>query len=515
MKMFDFYFRIDKRSLALLRILLALVLILDWFFRFEQIPCFYAESGISPLSSEIPRGPGIWHFSLLESVRSVPLVQMVFMVGLFAYVCFLVGYQTRLATALTWLFYVSVVNRIIIIRYGGDIVVITMLLWAMFLPMGAAWSVDRWLSGRTKPESNMTAPSLAALLIVAQVAIIYLATACAKCGMDWWDGSALYYAWNLDTFAGFGARYMLDHIPMEVIRWMTRGAWVIEFILFFLIMCPRFQPRLRRMAIALSTGLMLGIFLTLNVGIFPVLMVAINGVLLLPQDWETLGKLALRLGWKRMAGWISPETTPNALPAPEPFTPTVRNYLKEALLAYLTVIHAINCYNINATERFGTKPIQMPLWTQAAISIPQTYQDWLLFASRPYHEDGWYVFDGVTNEGLNVDPWTGKAVTYDKPRNLPFILGSSWMKVYERMCLPDWRVNVRQWVLYVLREYNKKQPPAKRIASLRLVYIEEPTLPPERAGEPVEYKQRILYQVQAHPREHVRPGSAFGAPLQQ
>ena len=76
------------------------------------------------------------------------MVRAMFCFGLLFYLLFLVGFRTRTFQALSFLFFVSVVSRNILIRDGIVVMLETMMLWSLFLPMGRRFSVDTFLPPR-------------------------------------------------------------------------------------------------------------------------------------------------------------------------------------------------------------------------------------------------------------------------------------------------------------------------------------------------------------------------------
>src|SRR5947209_5535432 len=95
-------FGIDIRSLALIRVCLGMLLFVDLLQRSTNLVLFYTDSGILPRSAEFlfsPNAPSI-HFSSGQTE-----IQILFFIieAIFA-LLLIVGYHTRTATIVCWLF---------------------------------------------------------------------------------------------------------------------------------------------------------------------------------------------------------------------------------------------------------------------------------------------------------------------------------------------------------------------------------------------------------------------------
>ncbi|NES72609.1 MAG: hypothetical protein F6K24_49165, partial [Okeania sp. SIO2D1] len=142
-------FGLDLRSLALFRVGLALVIIVDLIIRAGDLRSLYSDAGVMPrtLLKEITN-PFYWS---INSISGEPFVQgLIFLiVGLIA-IALLVGYRTRLATIAMWAFVISIQNRNPALSFAADHVLRALLFWAMFLPLGASYSIDSALN--SSPE---------------------------------------------------------------------------------------------------------------------------------------------------------------------------------------------------------------------------------------------------------------------------------------------------------------------------------------------------------------------------
>lgn len=118
-----------------------------------------------------------------------------------------IGLFTRINTILTWLLMMQLYNYNPIYYTGGDTVMRVMMFLGMFVDWGQAYSVDAWRKRRkailSGAEQFPALPRIAAWpirLMMIQLACIYCATGLLKSGPTWANGSALYYALNLDHF---------------------------------------------------------------------------------------------------------------------------------------------------------------------------------------------------------------------------------------------------------------------------------------------------------------------------
>src|SRR5262249_32607205 len=245
-----------------------------------------------------------WSVVRWPCATSLPMVQLFFFLGLVCYIAFVLGFRTRLFQILSLLFFMSVCNRSLVVRQGVDRVLLTMLFWSVFLPLGARFSVDSIirrvrlgliLQQRDKEDREpvLSERSLAAFVIVCQIGLIYCLTALSKFGEDWITGTALYYVLHIDQISSPLGKW-LAHQPIGVLKALTWGTLMIEYATFPFILLPVLQPHLRRIILVLLTGMHLGIWMTMELGIFPFAMFSTYTLLLNLEDWKLMNRWALR-----------------------------------------------------------------------------------------------------------------------------------------------------------------------------------------------------------------------------
>ena len=143
-------FSLDLRSLALLRIGLAFVIVFDLLVRFPKIETYYSDRGILPRTELINNLlPEYWSFHLFNG--TVFAQQLLFCLALLCAGCLLIGYRTTLASIICWVMLVSLHNRNPPLVSPGDDLLRIIMFWGMFLPLGAVYSSDRALNTSSKP----------------------------------------------------------------------------------------------------------------------------------------------------------------------------------------------------------------------------------------------------------------------------------------------------------------------------------------------------------------------------
>ena len=191
-------FEIDVRSLAILRISLGVLILVDLASRLRNLELFYTEGGIvtRALSQEY-LGSGFWSLYWIDG--SLAVTQVLFALTASAAVGLIFGFNTRLMTILCLVLVASLHVRNPLVLTGGHILMRLMLFWSIFLPLGAVWSVDAHLSPNREPDQWRVA-SVATMAIMLQVAFIYLFSGISKLNSYWISGHAVEYVLGLEMY---------------------------------------------------------------------------------------------------------------------------------------------------------------------------------------------------------------------------------------------------------------------------------------------------------------------------
>jgi hypothetical protein len=139
---FNALFALDLRSLAMMRMGVALVIIIDLVVRATSLEAHYSNTGVLPLEALFRYAWNPNYVSLYTMAGSWQLQAIVFLANGVCALCLMAGYRTRLFTFICWVFILSLHNRNPLIQQGGDDLLRLLLFWGLFLPWGYYYSVD-------------------------------------------------------------------------------------------------------------------------------------------------------------------------------------------------------------------------------------------------------------------------------------------------------------------------------------------------------------------------------------
>jgi predicted DCC family thiol-disulfide oxidoreductase YuxK len=259
-------FGIDLRTLALFRVMVALMILADLVSRARDLTAHYTDAGILPRAEHL-RLPGGWRWSFHLVGGSATVEAVLFAIAALIALALLVGYRTRLATVLSWLFLASLQARNPTLIQGGDNLLLLLLFWGMFLPLGARFAIDAALDRRAGPAPNAYCSVATAALLV-QCMSVYFFSALLKSGPEWWpDGTAVYFALHLDHLATPFAVWFRQFSP--VLAGLTYYVWVLELIGPILMFVAIGFPWVRLGLQAMFITMHIGFILCLDIGLFP------------------------------------------------------------------------------------------------------------------------------------------------------------------------------------------------------------------------------------------------------
>lgn len=288
-----FFHPVDLRICSAIRIAFASLLLVNFALLGPDLFRWFGSQGVTRdmrLEEYLP--PGSWSVltwlpptdTALATAYGVALLQAALL---------LVGLGTRLQAIGCFVWLVSFQNRNPMLWDGEDTVFRLIAGLLVFMPCGAAWSLDRLIERHFAP--TVTRPregvAWALKLLQLQMAIIFFATFVMKLqGVAWQDGVALYYVARLDEFFPRFPVPTAIFDQLWVVRLMTWGTLAIELAVPLLV----WFRETRRTALVLALLFHLVCDYSMNLFLFHWIMLTGWLAFVRPEDWEALRGLLVR-----------------------------------------------------------------------------------------------------------------------------------------------------------------------------------------------------------------------------
>lgn len=288
------WFSLDYRSLAVLRIGVGVTILLDIIQRTFDLRAFYSDAGVLPRVEYLRLWENKWWISLHMAGGLSSFEAILFVIAAIFAIMLILGYRTRFAMIMTWFFLISVQMRNPVILQGGDVLFRVVLFWMMFLPLGKVWSLDRLFNRIARPttESYFSAATVAYII---QICLLYLFTGILKTGTAWHDGTAVYYALNVDQLITPMGAYLRE-FP-NIMQILTHTTWYLETYGVLLFFSPIETGLFRSMGIFLFACLQIGFNISMRLGLFGMIAIVVTLGLLPSGFWNE--------GWNSFTTWIS------------------------------------------------------------------------------------------------------------------------------------------------------------------------------------------------------------------
>jgi hypothetical protein len=469
-----------------MRILIAIILILDLTTRICDLEAFYSNTGVLPLTLLFEN---LWN-SYYISVHTISgLWQVQFILFIIAFFCaflLLIGYRTTLFTFLSWFLLLSLHNRNGLILQGGDDLLRMILFWSMFIPWGERYSCDRLLDPVKYTHDPMISIALVAYLL--QLCYIYTGSALLK-GPEWnRDYTALYYAYNIDQIT-YPLVKQLFYYP-DLLKTLTCIAYYFELSVPVLFFIPYKHAAFRTLAVFLIVCFHLLNNLTLFIGLFPFIGMATCIGILPSKAMDMFDRITGHL--KKIVSafylWIAPILgIIITWKKPAHVHNPVYSYAKTAILIFLTLfVFDWNFSNIS----FVSKKLSDHLrFIGYGLRLDQ---NWGMFAPGVFKQDGWYILEATNKQQKHFNLLQpNENLNYKKPASIVSMFKNDrWRKYSENFIFAENEVVRGYFCSYCARVWNEKHP-GDRISSLQIIYMEEMTLPDYRYSLP---KKTILWQ---------------------
>lgn len=263
---------IDGTTHALVRIAFAAVGLALCALTLPLLEGYYTNAGAFTTADARAWSPGEAVALLqLDVLGSYPAALALLLLLAAALACLLVGYRTRLAAAVSFVLLAWLQARNPTFLNGGDEI---LRLTGFYLAAGylALAPEDRALTldrRRTGADGRARMPAWPLRLLQVQVGLLYAVTGFLKLfGAGWWDGTAVYASVANANLTRFGLPEWAGLEPLFVAAGIAVVWW--EFLFPALVA----WERSRRAALGFGIAFHLGIFATMNIGLFAFAMLA-------------------------------------------------------------------------------------------------------------------------------------------------------------------------------------------------------------------------------------------------
>ncbi len=441
------WYTLDVRALALMRIAIGLIVLIDLIIRAQDLEAFFTDEGLMPrhLLQNFGWQSGFWSFHTLSGssfyIGILFVLHGIFTIGL------IIGYKTRLTTLLVWLLTISLHNRNLFILQSGDDLLRLTLLWGMFIPWGNAFSVDA-----KKYRSKMQYGGMAIFGYFLLIASVYFFTVFFKNSSEWRsEGTAIYFALSLDQIRLPVGDWLYNY--PQAMKLLTHAVYVIEIAIPVLLLLPLNLFNSRGWAVVLMFFLHIGIGLCLYVGLFFIINLA-TALAFIPSKW---------------LNWISSDNLKTYSRLPWRTT----SILVKAFSSFITSFIIIICliYNLSFMNWFQYELIKE---FTVVVNALRLNQYWGMFSPHIMKEDGWFVYEGYTEEGKHWDLKKNKPIIdISKPQHLVKDFKTDrWRKLAENMQRDNYTFLRPLYCKYHLKKWNKEHPENK-MRSLDLIFFKE------------------------------------------
>jgi hypothetical protein len=299
----------------------------------------------------------------------------------------ILGFRTRIATAIGWLVIGSIQSRNQLLLQHGDYLLRLLLFWSMFLPLGARLSLDARCRA-VVPQNRFISVAGGALLV--QIACVYFFAGMFKLGPVWLSGNAVGNALWMDHYV---SRIGLLLRPFTgVQRLITHLTLVFELVAPLLLFVPVATWAVRAILVPLFIAFHASLALVFELGNFQY--VAMAGMLpfVPPPVWDRV------FGREDAAG-----------------RPVLRNSVAAQALSALVLTYVV-ASNVMSFPRTREWLPHSAAWQRIDRIGWQVMlkQEWSIF-SAPQPGRSWLMAPAALANGSEIDLYRGTAVDLEPP----------------------------------------------------------------------------------------------------
>ena len=451
-------YTLDVRAISLMRIGIGIILLLDLFIRSLSIKAFFTNEGVLPLDTLKQYNWSPVYFSFHAMSGELWWQIMLFIINAICVILLIVGFRTRVFTFICWVFLTSLQNRNPFILQGGDDLLRILLFWAIFLPWGERYSIQK------KSNYSNHYFSWANIGYLLLPCSIFFFSALLKTSPEWrTEGTALYYALSLDQIR-LPIGTFIYQFP-TLLKVLTLIVFYTELLAPLLIVLPFLPNKVRLLGIIGYLCVFLGISCSLYVGLFYIIgIVSLIG--LLPSnimDWFE------KQFYKNKTEYVETPTNQNATS----FVIQISNTLKNTFV--ITVTFFCLMMNLGSVKKF---PYALDPTIVAYGKVLRLEQNWGMFSPYILKDDGWFVYSGLNAQLKYIDiKHHIDSVSFKKPDiGVTEFESDRWRKFQENYTFNNNNYMRPFYCKYLINKWNKEHPD-NHISDLTIFFMKETSLP--------------------------------------
>lgn len=441
----------------MMRIAVGFVLLTDLIIRSLSIKAFFTNEGVLPIEvlKQYNWSPSYFSFHALSGDLWWQII--LFIINALCVVLLLIGYRTRIFTFICWVFLTSLQNRNPFILQGGDDLLRLLLFWAIFLPWGERYSIQKKSYFQT---NYFDWANIGYLLLPCS---IFFFSALLKTSPEWrTEGTALYYALSLDQIRMPGGT-LLYQFPL-IMKLLTFVVFYIELLAPILLLLPFVTSKVRLLGIMAYVFLFIGIASTVYVGLFYIIgIVSLIG--LVPSS--VMDKFENRY-YKNNTLYEKIEHVPNTS-----FIVAVIQISRNYFVVFVTLFCLM--MNLGSVKKFPYALDPVIVHYGKALRLEQ---NWGMFSPYILKDDGWFVYSALRKDHKYIDIKNNTdTVNYSKPKyGVCEFESDRWRKFQENYTFNNNNYMRPFYCKYLLNKWNKEHPD-QHILDLTIFFMKETSLP--------------------------------------
>ena len=468
-------FACDRRSLALMRILLGLLILADLGMRMSSMEAMYTDAGFFTVADWSKHVDGMsgttapisWSLHALSGSTSWQLV--LFAIAAIAAVMMTVGWKTRLACIVSWVLLTSLQMRNPLILHSGDCLFRLAIFWGIFLPWGSMFSIDSRLRAKKTAKSDsshanarrdMANPVISGATcgLILSLFSMYSFAGISKLNSNWYSGEALECVLKLDIYTTSIGSYALQYPTL--LKLMTWGTMGVEIVLPIMMLIPWRNQRWRWLAMFAFVSLHLSIAACMSIGLFSWVAIAVWTSLISGAFWDRIG---LRLPLTNTDSAANEPRTRRWFAGPSGLV----NVVCLGLAAYFMV------WNIATINHPQLKKL-MPQEARVVGKWLNLRQEFRMFDVPPRHSP-WFVYEARLKNGATIDIFRQQPVDHSRPKSVKATIPQHhWRRLHRNLARPHLKKFRQPVSEYMIRRWNDSHDEDSQVeVATTTAYLEE------------------------------------------